>query len=157
MTAWRRVVPVGVACSMLALVAAAQAPPTLAPGEADPGVRPTRLLDRAEVRVSRVELQAGAVRRVHTHDDVAFHLWIPVSGALEVTIGTERPAAAAPGRAFFMKRGTSHGFRNTGTTPAAVLEVFVKQATAAAADLGPLLAAGLADQRPFVNVDRPLE
>src|SRR4051812_44620862 len=43
--------------------------PTLAPGEADPGVRPTRMIDRAEVRASRVEVQAGATRRVHTHDD----------------------------------------------------------------------------------------
>src|SRR5438093_238820 len=49
---------------------------TLAPGEADPGVRPTRMIDRAEVRASRVEVQAGATRRVHTHDDVEYHLWI---------------------------------------------------------------------------------
>jgi hypothetical protein len=39
-------------------------------GEADPGVRPIRLIDRAEIRVSRVEIQAGATRRVHQHDDV---------------------------------------------------------------------------------------
>ena len=30
-----------------------------------------------------------------------------------------------------MKRGTSHGFKNTGTTVAAVLEIFVKQTTTA--------------------------
>lgn len=43
---------------------------------ANPGVNPIRLLDRKEVRVSRVEIQPGAVRSVHTHDDVRFHLWI---------------------------------------------------------------------------------
>jgi quercetin dioxygenase-like cupin family protein len=160
MTAWRLIVPVGVASSIFALAAAAQAPQTLAPGEADPGVRPTRLIDRAEVRVSRVELRAGAVRRVHTHDDVEYHLWIPVSGALEITMGTEPPAAAASGQAFFMKRGTSHGFRNTGSTPAAVLEVFIKRATtAAAADLSHPVKAGFvhAERGPFFSVDRPLE
>ena len=32
-----------------------------------------------------------------------------------------------------MKRGTPHGFRNTGTTPAAVFEIFVKKSTTTAA------------------------
>jgi quercetin dioxygenase-like cupin family protein len=95
--------------------------------EADPGVQPTRLLDRAEVRVSRIELRAGATRRVHTHDDVEYHLWIPIEGNLELTIGKGPAIAAKPGEAHFMTRGTSHGFRNTGATPAAVFEIFIKQ------------------------------
>jgi quercetin dioxygenase-like cupin family protein len=101
-------------------------------GEADPGVRPVRLIDRDEIRVSRVELQPGAVRRVHAHDDVEYHVWTPVSGTLEITIGTEPPKPAKPGDAFFMKRGTPHGFRNVGTSPAAVFEIFVKKSTASA-------------------------
>jgi mannose-6-phosphate isomerase-like protein (cupin superfamily) len=105
----------------------AQAP---APGEADPGVRPTRMIDRDEVRVSRVEVQAGATRRVHAHDDVEYHLWIPVEGTFQITIGTDAPVTAASGQAFFLKRGTPHGFTNTGSTPGAVLEVFVKELTA---------------------------
>jgi len=100
-----------------------QAPAATPAGEADPGVRPVRLIDRDEIRVSRVELQPGAVRRVHAHDDVEYHVWAPVSGSLEITIGNEPPKAAAPGQAFFMKKGTPHGFRNTGTTPAAVFEI----------------------------------
>ena len=95
--------------------------------EADPGVRPTRLIDRAEVRVSRVELQPGATRSVHTHDDVEYHLWIPIEGNLELTIGKGPAVAAKPGEAHFMSRGTSHGFRNPGKTPAAVFEIFIKQ------------------------------
>ena len=107
----------------------AQTPGT---GEADPGVRPTRLIDRAEVRVTRVEIQPGATRRAHQHDDVVYHLWVPIEGQLQLTIGSETPVAALSGQAFFMKRGTSHGFKNTGTTVAAVLEIFVKQTTTAA-------------------------
>jgi quercetin dioxygenase-like cupin family protein len=115
--------------------------------EADPGVKPNRLIDRAEVRVSRVELQAGATRSVHAHTDVHFHLWVPLTGTLEFTMGSDPPVAAASGQAFFLKRGTRHGFRNAGTTPAAVLEVFVKDDPAKAdrnLDAAGALALGLA-------------
>jgi quercetin dioxygenase-like cupin family protein len=90
------------------------------------------LIDRQEVRVSRVEIQPGATRRVHAHDDVEYHLWIPIEGHLQITIGSDPPIAASSGQAFFLKRGTPHGFKNIGTTPAAVFEIFVKQTTAAA-------------------------
>lgn len=102
---------------------------TAAPGEADPGVRPTRLIDREEIRASRVEIQPGAVRSVHAHNDVEYHLWIPLEGQLEITIAGRGPTPAVPGQAIFMERGTMHGFRNVGTTVAAVMEVFVKQTT----------------------------
>jgi quercetin dioxygenase-like cupin family protein len=109
--------------------------------EADPGVRPTRLIDRAEVRVSRVEIQAGATRRVHAHDDVEYHMWIPIEGALELTIKSDPPVVAKPGQAYFMTRGTPHGFKNVGATPAAVFEIFIKQTmTAAGADVAAAVA-----------------
>ncbi|MGE3956306.1 MAG: cupin domain-containing protein [Vicinamibacterales bacterium] len=124
-------------CAALALtgllVATASAQqPAAQPGEADPGVRPVRLIDRDEIRVSRVELQPGAVRKAHLHDDVEYHVWAPVNGTLEITIGSDGPKAAAPGQAFFMKKGTMHGFRNTGSTPAAVFEIFVKKSSTTA-------------------------
>jgi quercetin dioxygenase-like cupin family protein len=122
-----------VAQAVVAQPAVAQAPGAQAAGEADPGVRPFRLIDRDEIRVSRVELQPGAVRRVHVHDDVEYHVWTPVSGTLEITIGNDAAKVATPGQAFFMKKGTPHGFRNTGTTPAAVFEIFVKRSTTTAA------------------------
>src|SRR4029077_9880225 len=71
---------------------------------ADPGVKPVRLIDRAEVRVLHVDLAPNAVRSVHTHDDVRFHLWLPVSGKLDITIGSEKPVEAMPGQAFFMEK-----------------------------------------------------
>jgi quercetin dioxygenase-like cupin family protein len=92
----------------------------------NPGVKPTRLMDRSDVRVTRVELQAGAIRSVHVHNDVRYHLFIPVSGQLELTIGSAKPIDAAPGQAYYMEKGTPHGFRNVGSTPAMVMEVFVK-------------------------------
>ncbi len=122
--------------------AIAQQPAAL-PAEADPGVRPFRLIDRDEIRVSRVELQPGAVRAVHAHDDVEYHVWAPVAGTLEITVGTDAPKSAAPGQAFFMKKGTMHGFRNTGTTPAAVFEIFVKRSTTSASVMDERDVAGL--------------
>ena len=98
----------------------------------DPGVNPVRQIDRAEVRVTRVELQPGAVRSVHAHTDVRFHLFIPVAGKIELAIGSAKPVEATPGQAYFMETGTMHGFRNIGSTPAMVMEVFVKDVAATA-------------------------
>ena len=92
----------------------------------DPGVNPVRQIDRAEVRVTRVELAPRAVRSVHTHDDVQFHLFIPITGGIELTIGSDKPLEVTPGQAYFIVKGTPHGFRNLGSSPAAVMEVFVK-------------------------------
>jgi quercetin dioxygenase-like cupin family protein len=114
-------------CAVAALVAGGSTAAQQPPAEADPGVRPTRLIDRDEVRVSRIEIQPGAVRRVHTHDDVEYHLWIPIDGTLELTMRGEAPVMGKAGQAFFMTRGTPHGFKNVGQTPAAVFEIFVKQ------------------------------
>lgn len=100
--------------------------------EADPGVRPTRLIDRDEIRVSRIDLQPGATRSVHAHDDVEYHVWTPVEGTFEFTMGSDAPVTAKPGQAFFMKRGTRHGFRNVGKASGAVFEIFVKKTTTAA-------------------------
>lgn len=110
--------------------AGAQTP--AAPNTPDPGVNPVRQIDRAEVRVTRVELQPGAVRSMHAHNDVQFHLFIPVSGKIELTIASAKPVEVAPGQAIYMERGTQHGFRNVGTTPAMVMEVFVKDGAAKA-------------------------
>src|SRR5215831_3900619 len=52
--------------------------------EADPGVFTTPVLDRAEMRASRLEVKPGGTRRVHQHDDVQFHLFIPVSGSIRL-------------------------------------------------------------------------
>jgi quercetin dioxygenase-like cupin family protein len=117
--------------AMLATVSGQSARPGPQP-EADPGVRPTRLIDRDEMRVSRIDLQPGATRSVHAHDDVEYHVWTPVEGTFEFTMGTDAPVTAKPGQAFFMKRGTRHGFRNVGSTAGAVFEIFVKKTTTAA-------------------------
>ena len=139
---WRLIGVFAIVSSVsLARPAAAQ---TRAAGEADPGVRPTRLIDRAEIRVSRVEIQPGATRSVHSHDDVEYHVWVPLEGTLQITVGSDPPVAAKSGQAFFLKRGTPHGFKNVGTSAAAVMEIFVKQTAAARGQDAAAVAAELA-------------
>jgi quercetin dioxygenase-like cupin family protein len=126
----RTMIPALTLTLLCALQASAQTPGAV--NSPDPGVTPVRQIDRAEVRVTRVELQPGAVRSVHTHDDVRFHLFIPVNSKIELTIGSAKPVEATPGQAYFMEKSTPHGFRNTGSSPAMVMEVFVKGGSATA-------------------------
>lgn len=95
----------------------------------DPGVARAVLIDRPEIRVLRVELQPGATRSIHTHDDVQYHLFSVVEGTMGVTVGSDDPVEAHVGRTFFFKPGTKHGFKNLGTTKAAAMEIFVRQST----------------------------
>jgi quercetin dioxygenase-like cupin family protein len=94
----------------------------------DPGVARADLLRKPDVGVNvlRVELQPGAVRSIHQHDDVKFHLFLPLTGSIELTIGDTK-TAAVPGQAYFIDKGTPHGFRNTGATPASAYEVFIRE------------------------------
>jgi mannose-6-phosphate isomerase-like protein (cupin superfamily) len=106
------------------------------------GYTPVRLWERPDVRATRVEIKPMATRAVHQHDDVKFHLFIPLTGKLQLTIGSDKPVDAPVGQAFYIKGGTPHGFRNLGSTPATVMEIFVMNGSAASLDsLGALVAA----------------
>ena len=107
------------------------------------GYTPVRLWERPDVRATRVELKPMANRAIHQHDDVKFHLFIPLKGKLQLTIGSDKPVEAPVGQAFYIKGGTPHGFRNLGSTPAMVMEIFVKNgaSTASLDALGALVAA----------------
>jgi quercetin dioxygenase-like cupin family protein len=121
-----------VAALLLSSLAFAQAPAAAKKKGPGGGVTPNPLLDRAEIRVIRTELLAGAVRAVHTHDDVKFHLFLPITPGLELTVGSDKPVMAEPGQAYLIMKSTPHGFRNTTSTMAMVYEVFVKDGPAAA-------------------------
>jgi mannose-6-phosphate isomerase-like protein (cupin superfamily) len=133
-----------VIAGLLCLPALAQTP---AKGNADKdvaraaqGYTPVRLWERPDVRATRVELKPMAIRAVHQHDDVKFHLFIPLAGTLQLTVGSDKPVDAPVGQAFYIKGGTPHGFRNLGSTPGAVMEIFVKDG-ASTASLDALVAA----------------
>jgi quercetin dioxygenase-like cupin family protein len=95
-------------------------------GDPDPGVHFTVIVDNPSVRVLQVTLQPGAVRRQHVHNDVTFHMLIPVTGALELTADGIGTINATPGQAYYMVKGQPHGFTNKGAAAVQVIEVFVK-------------------------------
>jgi mannose-6-phosphate isomerase-like protein (cupin superfamily) len=112
--------------ALTALALPAQLGQELVPTK-DPGVSRAALMINpgAGVDVLRLEFQPGAARSVHQHDDVRFHLFLSISGSIEVTMG-DRKLPARPGQSFFFEKGTPHGFRNTGSGPASGYEVFVR-------------------------------
>src|SRR5712691_6379831 len=80
-------------------------------GDPDPGVHFIVLVDNPQVRVLQVTLQPGAVRRPHVHNDVTFHMLVPVTGALELTLEGQ-VINAIQGQAYYMVKGQTHGFTN---------------------------------------------
>jgi quercetin dioxygenase-like cupin family protein len=99
---------------------------TQATGDPDPGVHFLVIVDNPSVRVLQVVLQPGAVRRQHVHNDVTFHMLIPVTGTLELTADGLGTINAVPGQAYYMVKGQPHGFTNKGGAAVQVVEVFVK-------------------------------
>jgi quercetin dioxygenase-like cupin family protein len=91
------------------------------------GVSNATLLDQPEVRILRVDIEPGGVRNIHTHDDVQFHLFIPVSGTFEAEIEPDKPTQLSAWHPRSIKGGTRHGFKNVGTSTGTVVEVFVKK------------------------------
>jgi quercetin dioxygenase-like cupin family protein len=90
---------------------------------------------------------------VHTHNDVRFHLFIPVTGKIELTIGSAKPVETTPGQAYFMEKGTPHGFRNIGSQPAMVMEAFVKGSAAShPSGCGSRKTAGIGESSPSFRV-----
>jgi quercetin dioxygenase-like cupin family protein len=95
-------------------------------GSPDPGVTFVNVLDNAHVRVLQVTLLPGAVRRAHAHNDVTFHMMVPVTGSLELTVENQPAVTTVPGQAYYMMRGQMHGFTNKTSAPVQVMELFIK-------------------------------
>ena len=112
------------------------------------GLATAEIFNQPDVRLLRVEIEAGVTRAAHAHNDVRFHLFIPVNGTEQLSVGSDTPIEVAPGQAQYIKKGTSHGFKNTGTSKATIIEVFVKEgAPLADRDALGALALGLAALR----------
>jgi quercetin dioxygenase-like cupin family protein len=101
-------------------------------GDPDPGVHYIVMLENPSVRVLQVTLQPGAVRRDHVHNDVTFHMLVPITGSLEVTQASataptgRETLTAVPGQAYYMVKGQPHGFTNKTAAAVQVIEVFVR-------------------------------
>src|SRR5215467_14608129 len=93
------------------------------------GVNASTIMDTPDVRVTRVQIEAGATRPSHSHNEGPFHMFIPITGPVQVFFGSEgkeEMETVAPGQVHFFKSNTPHGFKNPGSSPVTLIEIFVK-------------------------------
>lgn len=95
-------------------------------GNPDPGVNFLNVVENPHVRVLQVTLQPGAVRRPHVHNDVTFHMLVPITGSLELTVEKEPVVTTVPGQAYYMMKGQTHTFANKSSAAVQVIELFIK-------------------------------
>jgi mannose-6-phosphate isomerase-like protein (cupin superfamily) len=81
--------------------------------------------------VLRDYAEPGAVRRMHSHDDATWHVFVLVTGHLVLTVEGESSVDVSQGQVLSLKGGVQHTFKNTGTVAATIVEVFGKTASAA--------------------------
>ena len=129
---WYTVSAVGLAMFSVALVA--QTPPVtgdrsspLRPlGGDNVGISNAVLRDQPEVRVLRVVVEPGGTRVIHAHTGVEFHLFVPISGAMEVNLDGGRSVQVQPWHPYFLLEGTRHGFHNSSATEVEIMELFIR-------------------------------
>jgi quercetin dioxygenase-like cupin family protein len=95
-------------------------------GNPDPGVNFLNVVENQHVRVLQVTLQPGAVRRPHVHNDVTFHMLVPITGSLELTVEKDPVVTTVPGQAYYMMKGQTHSFTNKTSAAVQVIELFIK-------------------------------
>ncbi len=94
------------------------------PVTGDPGVSWMLVTDQPEFRVLRDYAEPGATRRLHSHDDATYHVFVFVTGQLRLTIEGENPVDVTQGQVLHLEGGAKHTFTNTGKVTATIVEVF---------------------------------
>jgi quercetin dioxygenase-like cupin family protein len=95
-------------------------------GSGNTGISNAVLRDQPEVRVIRVQVEAGGTRAMHAHNDVKFHMFIPISGPMTLDLDGGQSVDVPPWQPYYMKTSTQHGFHNAGSSAVEIMEVFVK-------------------------------
>ena len=63
---------------------------------------------------------------MHSHDDVDFHLFIPITGPITLDLEGGQSVELPPWGPYYMDAGTPHGFHNILASPVDIVEVFVR-------------------------------
>ena len=120
--------------AMLSVALVAQTPPVIGDrssplrplGGDNMGISNAVLRDQPEVRALRLVVEPGGVRVLHAHSDVKFHLFVPISGPMELNLDGGQSVDVQPWHPYFLQEGTRHGFHNGGSTAVEVMEIFVR-------------------------------
>ncbi len=124
---------VAVALAMLSAPLAAQTPPVIgdrssplrALGGDNVGISNAVLRDQPEVRALRLVVEPGGTRVMHAHSGVQFHLFVPISGPMELNLDGES-VVVQPWHPYYLAEGTEHGFHNSGSMEVEVMEIFIR-------------------------------
>lgn len=90
------------------------------------GISNAVIRDQQEVRILRVVVEPGGTRVIHAHDNVDFHLFVPISGPMTFDREDAESVEVLPWQPVYMDAGTRHGFRNTGSAPVDIMEIFIQ-------------------------------
>ncbi len=127
------VAAVGIALLSVALVA--QTPPVIGDrssplrqlgGEGNVGISNAVLRDQPEVRALRLVVEPGGTRAIHAHTGVRFHLFVPISGPMELNLDEGQSVEVQPWHPYYLAENTRHGFHNSGSTAVEVMEIFIR-------------------------------
>lgn len=141
----------GCTLALWAVPAWAQAvanPEKARPVAGDPGISSSTIIEQPQFRVLRDYAEPGAVRRMHNHADATFHVFVLITGQLQVTVQGEPTVEVRPGEALTLKGGAMHTFVNTGKVAATIVEIFGKGPAAADVAAWKALAEALAPGAP---------
>ena len=97
------------------------------PVAGDPGLSSMVVTDQPAFRVLRDYAEPGATRRMHSHDDTTYQVFVLVTGELLLTVEGEAPVKVTAGEALHLKGAARHTFTNTGKVTATIVEVFGKK------------------------------
>ena len=119
---------------MLSAVLIAQTPPVTgdrstpldALGGDNLGISNAVLRNQPEVRALRVVVDPGGKRVMHAHTDVNFHLFVPISGTMQLDLEGDPSVDVQPWHPYFLDGGTQHGFQNVSDTAVEIMEIFVR-------------------------------
>ena len=95
-------------------------------GKGNIGISNAVLRDQPEVRALRVFVDPGGTRPIHAHPEVQFHLFVPISGSMQLDLDGKQSMEIQPWHPYFMQGGIRHGFRNSSSTAVEIIEIFVK-------------------------------
>ena len=126
---------VALGLAMLPAALVAQTPPVIGDhssplrplgGEGNVGISNSVLREQDEVRALRVVVEPGGTRIIHAHETVKFHLFVPISGSMELDLEGQPSIEIQPWHPYYLEGGTRHGFRNTSSTAVEVMEIFIR-------------------------------
>ncbi len=131
----KRYAVAAVGLAMLSVALVAQTPPVIGDrtsplrpltSEGNVGISNAVLRDQPEVRVLRVVVEPGGTRPIHSHAGVQFHLFVPISGPMELDLDGGQSVDVQPWHPYYLAEGTQHGFHNSSSTAVEIMEIFVR-------------------------------